>query len=840
MEPLLIGAYDIGVQNNLKPFMIPEQAFADMSNAFVWRNRVEKKPGYDKLGRLRRILTAASSGNITFTGATPVTFNIFVILGLNVVSPNAGVQPGTIANPLVIVIGPQTLTDTTGTGTFVVTGAGVILTATINYATGNITFTVSAGAGPFTPTVTGAYYPALPVMGIRTREDPTSINQEKYIFFDTKYAYRFTSDFEELPSTTAFVWTGTDKQQFWTTNYQLAPGDESLFWATNGVQGIHYYAITAFAGAAAGPPRTVQVTSPGNTFQLGDTVYFANVSGAGAANDGLFGVVTVAGNPFTVSNADPLSTAFTNAAAITGIAISDNMTTTVSGDGIRYYNGTTWKNFNPDIDGINVLMGGLIIIPYKGRLVVLSTLEGNNSAPATAYRQRARWCWNGPATNTAQGWRSDIVGFGGFLDAPTGESIISAGFVKDNLIVYFERSTWKLVYTGNEILPFLFQRINAELGAESTFSATQFDNGLVAFGNVGIHASNGDETGRIDQVIPDEVFNVHNSNDGPQRTSAVRDFFQEVVYIAYSNGLNNASSSVGKTFFPNKMILFNYRNSTFSFFDDNVTTFGYFQRVDDTPWRSLTSPFTWASWSFPWNSGIIQAGFPNVAFGNQQGFVELYIPESTSNDRSLYIQNISGSTITSPQHNLFEGQYVTILGALGVTGVNGNTFRIVSAPPTADTFVIDGTASGTYLGGGEMIVRPNILVKTKQFTPFWNKGKNYSLKCIDMLFDRTAVGEITVDLFVDFSNTNSMTDTVPGVVLGLPIVSTAPESSDPYYRFQPNQDQIWKKFYTVATGETFQVQLSLSDAQMKNSDINNSDIVVHAMLFHFEEAGGFY
>ena len=42
----------------------------------------------------------------------------------------------------------------------------------------------------------------------------------------------------------------------------------------------------------------------------------------------------------------------------------------------------------------------------------------------------------------------------------TDEQIISCEFIKDRLIVFFERSTWELAYTGNEVLPFIWQKIN--------------------------------------------------------------------------------------------------------------------------------------------------------------------------------------------------------------------------------------------------------------------------------------------------------------------------------------------------------------------------------------------
>ncbi len=101
---------------------------------------------------------------------------------------------------------------------------------------------------------------------------------------------------------------------------------------------------------------------------------------------------------------------------------------------------------------------------------MLNTIEQNSGGTTnTAYPQRARFChygapfsggtanplaWlepnqtNGP--NKAEG--------GGFIDAATDEEIVSAEFIKDRLIVYFERSTWELAYTGNQVYPFTWQK----------------------------------------------------------------------------------------------------------------------------------------------------------------------------------------------------------------------------------------------------------------------------------------------------------------------------------------------------------------------------------------------
>ncbi len=293
------------------------------------------------------------------------------------------------------------------------------------------------------------------------------------------------------------------------------------------------------------------------------------------------------------------------------------------------------------------------------------------------------------------------------------------------------------------------------------------------------------------------------------------------------------------------MMIYNYRNNTFSFFDDNATTLGYFNAATGQVWDDLTY-FTWDEWRSSWDSGVLSEGFPSVCFGNQQGFIEKYTPLLTQNAPSLMIQNIvanaspPGSLITSPQHNLFAGQYVRLSGVLGYTPVNDVNVQVL-AIIDENNFVADIGGAGTYAGGGVMTVLTQIIIPTKQFTPYWEKGKNYSLKYFDVLFDLTSGGELQTDIYIDFNTSQSMTDVSGGYVLGSPNISTAAESTNlPYYQFQTQGSQIWKRFYTVATGETFQIQFSFQDPQMTDQVINNSGVVIHAMNLFFEESGEFY
>lgn len=181
---------------------------------------------------------------------------------------------------------------------------------------------------------------------------------------------------------------------------------------------------------------------------------------------------------------------FTNGKAWNGAAL----------DGIRYYDasgtGYTTTGFRPSLGGARTLYGGKLLFVLKQRLIVLNTYE-NNGATTSNYPQRARWCQaQGPSN-----WDDLTAGGGGFVDAPTGDQIISARALSDQIIVFFTNSVWTLRPVPDPALPFRWDKINDYRACDGKMASIGYDRYVNAIGIRGITATDGVETRRIDQRI---------------------------------------------------------------------------------------------------------------------------------------------------------------------------------------------------------------------------------------------------------------------------------------------------------------------------------------------------
>ena len=757
--PLKVTGMTTGLVQEREEFILPDDAYPILENAYVWRERIKRKPGYQLLGRLRRIFTAqvlgTASGGGTFSGNIKTIFTL---------ETNSDIQVGSV----VVTDGTHTFTDNSlGVLVGVPSGSG-----TINYSTGAIT--ISGATGGAGLTISFNYFPRIPVMGLRSRE-LTSINNQQLVAFDQTYAYIFsagTGQFQEfIPGTT---WTGNDSNFFWSTNYWVSSANVKIFWVTN-------------------------------------------FSGTG-------------------------------------------------GDPIRYTDGTAWVNFAPQIDAAgNLLTQCLAMLPFRGRLVTFNTLEGASLAASNAFTNRIRWAAIGNPFTTvsaivttvnANAWRDDIRGQGGFLDIPTSESIVAVGFVRDNLVIYCENSTWQLRYTGRSIAPFQIEKVNSELGSQSTFSAVQFDTSLVGIGDKGVVECDSFKSDRIDIKIPDLTFRFNENNNGTKRVHGIRDFQQRLAYWTYPAAESNGT-------YPDRRLLYNYENDSWSIFKDSFTTLGYFQPQAAKRWIDYpnTDPDNvWENLNFPWINR--PSLFPAIVGGNQQGFVEyigqINFQSQSTNDESLSISNITGNntlptSIFSPSHNLQTNQVIEIFGipsgtpfsnlnngVFNVVRTDANNFTLWKYNPTSGQFNIPQTdpSGQTYIGGGVILTRDNFRIISKKFN-FLDEGQNIQIGYIDILMDATDNGAISLNVYLNYNN-NSPINLLPENINPTTAApdtffnSVVPTSASSLNGIVGSK--YWQRVFCPSRGNFLTIGWTFSNEQMVGQEQEN-DVQIDAQVIWMRKAG---
>lgn len=519
------------------------------------------------------------------------------------------------------------------------------------------------------------------------------------------------------------------------------------------------------------------------------------------------------------------------------------------GDPIRWYTAVGgWTVFVPALGGGVSLQQAECLIPFKGRLLAFNTWEGI-AAPGTNFPNRVRWSQIGdPGITPASiltAWLTG-PGAGGFLDAPTDENIVSVEPLKDVILVKFERSSWKLIYTGNETQPFIFQRINFTFGAQATHSLVPFDDGVFAVARNAITTDDTTTVNRIDVKIPDQVFRMVNlsANNLPPPTSpgnriyGIRDYINEIVYWSFQD--STIYSVPTSSVFNNKVLVLNYRNNSYATFNDSFSCYGYFQSL-----RALTID-------------LLQ-NVPNIVAGNQQGFVfVLNLASKNLNDPSLAITAITPGAplvLTVPNHNFSvlntSHYYVRIDGIIGngpnspanlnyattpliyrVLPIGANTIQLLAYSAITDDFTTPVTfpAGGTYLGAGTLTVLQNFDIKTKVFCPFYEKATKQRLPYVDLLIDATANGQCTC-LVYENEASPAINATSNSATLGSNIVLTTAENAVLVPQ-QTQQEKIWHRFYIQSICQNFQLEFTMSNAQMASQAINDNTFTLHAMTFY--------
>ncbi len=785
-DPILIAPFKSGLSNYYKPFLIGNDAFVNLENCYQQRGKIKKREGSTVLVRSAIWNTVTSITNASPPVVTTTT-NHGLASGDMVYIEDVLITNGTIA----------TIAYGSVPGTMVITGAGAIdasldgknivmegvvgltmadgssfngtifqvqsvlgstftifATVTGTYVSGGFVYLANIEELPLKVTVTaantftlqtlaGVNLPAsgvavsgniyLPIVGTRTFL-LTTTGAEQLIVFNPKMAYLFTpptlTNISFDTTGTPILWTGTKDNFFYTSNYF------SVMWATNNVDFLRFYNGSPTAGWSNMQPLLSGSTTLTTTLLVmpykGRLVILSPTESTSA--NPIFNRArwTQIGTPFAGLTPPIVITGAVRETPIAGQTTITATNTFTAGQtvGITDITGTIGNSLNGN---------SYTVVSSSGTAFVITvTSFGTYTSGGQAQLLVTPPSGAGVDINA---WRSDIPGKGGFADADTSEHIVSAEIINDTMIVGFQFSTWRLRFSGNEILPFIWERIDTQMGSEATFSSINFHDRALMISRRGIIGATFNDVERIDMAIPEftENFTVDSVAQGLNIIQGIRDFEKRMVYWIYCDGATDAET-------PNRILCFNYQDNTWAQFNQSFTCLGLFKNSQDN---------TWSTWTTIWDG-----------------------------DQSLWSED--------------NDQTSTIIVVAG--DVSGRIWEIMDDEVSTDNGV-------NY----------NFTITTNIINPYFQQGKRCKLAFYDLYMTASDNGQITVQNATDDGDSFWIEKTV--------------NTSD------MTQNVTYKRVFLGMTARNHQITITMSPAQLEDPDIGGSDFEIQGIILHTRMEG---
>lgn len=560
-QPYLVAPVKNAINRYLKPWMSPQDAFRDMQDCYTYRGSVQKRYGFLLYGKLPNSvgIKQVGVGNGVLTTFTPT-------LDYTPVGKRSLAITHTLAGVVI--------TDGIDDGAGNITGTNIAAGSTVNYASGAITLNFTTAPDINTPIrinygvriaqgdgVTVTFPFAIPT--IAPYSTPIT---SRHLFIKNTASVQNTSTGFDVPNSTGTVGTlgpGTAGMSGTITyatgvgsvTFNTAPSGAATdqdIWATwefssadNPVKGIKFYWVVD------GTQKTI-VFNNKRMFEL-DPANFTIIDVTGSdyfttADANFFSVANYQAKAFIVNNTDRMAVY----------------------DGVNLY--TPIISFTVATPTVNELNTGLHVFLFRNRLIVLRPTEGGSVKP-----QRARFS----ALNNPFDWISNQRGHGGFVDAPTAEWIISAEFLRDELIVQFQESTWKLRYTGIDTDPFRWQKVNETKRVDAPYATIGFQHFTTSVGSTGLVKCDGVNLERYDNDIIDYVQDEINQDNIGICNGVRYDILNQQIIC-------HPSRDTALIDYSNKWLVWNSLEDSFSQWNIESTCFGFYTQGRDFAWQDFT------------------------------------------------------------------------------------------------------------------------------------------------------------------------------------------------------------------------------------------------------------
>lgn len=793
-QPFLIAPFNTGLDTDLEPWMTPLDAFTQIENGHIHHGVIEKRQGYRTFGRVVHG-DAANLGITNITQASP---------GVVSVPSTANINNG----DYVIINNVTGMTEVNG-NTYIVANKAAG-TFQLTNSSGNVDtsgFTAYGGGGtvyfiPSTQLAITGITQATP--GVVTVASTATLTEGGIVTIDGILG--MTELNGNQYKTANLTGTTFELQNLLGNNV-----DTSGFTAWSSLGWVY----TDIGLPVMGLKRHID---PQNIKEL--IAFDTQRASLWDATNGYFTPLDSADifngddNDFVWAD-NWASTASSTATTLYRMYFTNGAAFDGTHNGIRYYagpGGTTTTSFTPLINGLTRINGCKLLFAFRQRLLLLHTFEGGNTYP-----QRLRWCQiQNP--DAAGAWDDNVAGKGGFVDAPTGEQIISARPLQSGIIVFFTSSVWTLSPTSDPALPFRWDKINDFRACDGKMASVEYDRYVVALGIRGITATDGVETKRIDNRIEDFVTDLINLDEF-EKVYTERSYANTRTWMLYPSVEGDSS---------NACLILDDDSAAYSIYDIDMNVLGYSNNVSSD---LAAEDFTAANnldvaandlggetaLSFYW-SGKAEM----FLGGDSDGYV--YILETETDDNG---SNIDFS-LTSSAWNPFKDQGIEAqMGYIDffvdtdeLTTLNVKFYKNNDASPYLEQNLdclpdlnyiasISAVAIKAPATSGVRVSSPNHGLATNQAIYIYGVEGMVSLN--DQAWVVTVIDEDTFDIAVDATNFSAYT------------------GNGQIYERRFYRTKTWKRAYAGGVG--YQHKISIS------SGGKSAPLRIHAFKPYFRQRG---
>lgn len=811
-QPFLIAIGPTGLDREVQPWLLPNDAFTNLLDGYVYRGVLHKRDGYSGFATGKRSSRTESRMVHTLAAVVPATG---VIDGLN------ATFTWTLTPP--VAIRRTTITGSNPVQVFTDNGFGYFLAPTVNISA--VALTNPAGI----TTAANHGYTTGDQVVISSVGGTVQLNRNTAYTITVTGLTTFTLDGIDATAFSAYTSGGTVAKVVGTINY--VTGDVSITFPTAPV--LASTVLLTYSFHPGLPVMGIMNFYPATNVRelvVADTRY---VNKYDVATDTL---VDVPAGAYTGTRTDfwswvnyesPLRAPrllFAN-----GVAAAGNVIQQYTAAGIVAY---------PAVFGGGTL-NARQIFSFKGRLILFQSIENNVLFP-----RRIR----------VSGFGANCDDFtlaspgANAIDVPDTTWIYGAAFNRDDLLFCTDTSVWALKYTGNDVTPFALQKLDGSRGCQAAFSMITYLNRTIAVSPRGLIGCDGYQVDRIDNNIPDYTLNdIDNAQENfLECFSGFIDEDRDVYLIHPSQGITKPTSVPAGS--SDRILVINFEEDNYAVYRIPLSCMGNFQEKLGLIWADLTTANGYPTWDAlseqfdSWSAFPFTKDTPVAIGGGHKG--EIWRLNSTEGeDNPLSIRAITDQgnkviRVTTDWNNYSTGDIIVFTGVGGMTEINGHQGFITGATVDFYTFDVqmDIPIVNTYTSGGIASKVVQLECEGKKLNPWIDQDKK--VRCGWMYF------------YVSTTDT-ILTETKPddeGVPVTTPIKAflqidvltnnnDGTDFSNPTFRYQVDCTNInnerggkkWVKIWINQVGQFLQFKFTNSQAGAK--------VQVHATMCGFQPVG---